>query len=121
MNRHILALAALVTVVGCGTDGLSLVAADPVPNPPQTRAQKPEADPAAQTVASLGPPQVPLKIEGEIVAKARAIVNGEVILDSELRQVTMQALAMTEKLPEPERSAKRKEIVRGELERLIER
>jgi parvulin-like peptidyl-prolyl isomerase len=121
MNRHILALAALVAVVGCGTDGPSLVAADPVPNPPQTRAQKPDAEPAAQTVASLGPPQVPPKMEGEVIAKARALVNGEVILDSELHQVTMQQLALTDRLAEPERSAKRNEIVRAELERLIER
>jgi parvulin-like peptidyl-prolyl isomerase len=129
MNSYRLTVAVLVfTVVGCGADHSSLIAAGPMPPAAEpapvaaARSQKPDGEQTTQVVAALESPR-PLRIEGEIVARPRAIVNGEPILDDELRATVIQVKAQMDQtqMSEAEKVARLKDVIRAELDKLIER
>jgi len=57
----------------------------------------------------------------QVAARIRATVNGEPILDDEVREAIYPFLLATQSLPEPERSNRRKEAFEKALQQLIER
>lgn len=89
------------------------------------RLQKPESDPpkrpASRSILDLAAYQGPTPSNGEVAARIRAIVNGEAILDEEVRETIYPQLLATQNLPEPERSTRRKELFENGLQSLIER
>jgi len=105
------------------------VAAPPQQPPPvqtpaaDARAPQPEQGGGGlqQTTAYTTDPAKPTPIQGQVTCRVRAVVNGVAILDDELRQAAYGELQMANQLAEPERSARLKEIIRRELEKLIER
>jgi parvulin-like peptidyl-prolyl isomerase len=56
----------------------------------------------------------------ETAARIRATVNSVPILDEEVREAIYPFLLATQRLPEPERSAKQKELFEREVQHLIE-
>lgn len=134
MACHRLMASAVValTVAGCAAEQTGLVAAGglaaPLPaveTPAVPRFQKPDQEPSARAatgnVLDSGSLAFPTSIEGKVAVRIRAHVNGKVILDDEVRETTYQALAETMSLPEPQRTARQKEIIEKGLEHLIER
>ncbi len=59
--------------------------------------------------------------DSQVAARIRATVNGEPILDDEVREAIYPYLLATQTLPEPERSNRRKEAFEKALEELIQR
>jgi peptidyl-prolyl cis-trans isomerase SurA len=57
----------------------------------------------------------------QVAVRVRAQVNGVAILDSEVKEACYPQLLATQSLPEPERSARRAEIFRQQLEQIIDR
>ena len=93
-----------------------------------SRLQKPESDPppsmpkqsqAARSILDLASYQAPTN--GETAAHIRATVNGEAILDEEVREAVYPYLLATQNLSEPERTARRKEAFNKQLDQLVER
>lgn len=121
MKWHCLTSAAfVVAVTGCVTAG-SEVRPQEVAAAMQSgtaRSQKPEDGP----VAALAPPQK-VPVEGEIAAKARALVNGEAILTTEIEPTLKQYRIQMQNagVPEPQMRARLQEVLRAELEKIIER
>jgi parvulin-like peptidyl-prolyl isomerase len=58
---------------------------------------------------------------GEIPARIRAAVNGQIIFDEEVRETIYPQLQRTQLIPEPERSARQKQLFDAALQQLIER
>jgi hypothetical protein len=92
---------------GCASDH-SLLSSDALPAPAVARLQE-EA------------PEPPPHIEGFVAAAIRATVNGHPILDSELREACWIQLRQAAELPEPQASARQHEILKQELDKLIDR
>lgn len=127
-----LATGLLTTVIlgsapGCANSFVSHAGEAPAVS---TRMQKPEvAPPAATTSKRVAPGSIldqvsytmPAPSDCETAARIRATVNGVAILDEEVREAIYPYLLATQTLPEPERSARRKEIFERELQTLIER
>jgi len=117
MNWHSVTVAGLVlAVVGCGSDR-SLLAAGTEPG---TNVSGPASTSRLQKPEPVEAPQ-PSPTEGEVAVKVRAHVNGLPILDDELRQACYPQLMAIASLPEPERSTRQTQIMRAELEKIIER
>lgn len=93
--------------------------------PNVSRLQKPESDPPKRTgsrsILDQATYQAPATSAGEVAAGIRATVNGQAILDQEVREAIYPFLVATQNLPEPERSARRKERFEKELQQIIER
>jgi hypothetical protein len=86
------------------------------------RAQAPDNDqPVALTgfPSPVDPPGV--QIAGYTAVRVVATVNGEAILEEELRAVTYDVLRRLEGVPEPERSKRQGEVLSQALTNLIER
>lgn len=99
--RH---LAALVVIsAGCQTEAPFLGA--PASSPAVARAQQAE----------------PVHIEGVLTSSIRATVNSRPILDDELREACWAQLREADQLSEPERSVRQQEILKRELDKLIDR
>ncbi len=96
-------------LVGCGSDRGTLNAEPP----PTLRAQKADLDAAA--------PEPTPKIEGQVMSRVRATVNGKPILEDELRESCWIALRQISSMPEPQRGNMQKEIVNTKLNDLIDR
>jgi len=111
-------LAALL-LVGCVAAQSSLGGgktasdASPYASSGSARPQKPESDPAAAAPAS--------PLTGEFAVRIRAKVNGEAILDEELRNAVFPELIAIRNKPEPQKSALQQEILNRALEHLIDR
>jgi peptidyl-prolyl cis-trans isomerase SurA len=56
-----------------------------------------------------------------VAVRVRAQVNGVAILDSEVKEACYPQLLATQSLPEPERSARRAEIFRQQLDQIVDR
>jgi parvulin-like peptidyl-prolyl isomerase len=68
------------------------------------------------------PPERPADVAGApVVARIIATVNGEAILEEEVRAVTYSALMAAQELPEAARLEKTKEIINAALNTIIER
>jgi parvulin-like peptidyl-prolyl isomerase len=89
-----------------------------------TRSQKPEADAprlaASKSLLDLASHNSAVP-NGQVAARIRATVNGDAILDEEVREAIYPFLLETQRLPEPERSQRRKEIFEKQLQQIIER
>jgi parvulin-like peptidyl-prolyl isomerase len=90
-----------------------------------SRLQKPESDSPKrggnQSILDQATYQTATPNTGEVAARIRATVNGTPILDEEVREAIYPHLMMTQNLPEPARSARRKEAFEKEMQQLIER
>jgi parvulin-like peptidyl-prolyl isomerase len=93
--------------------------------PNVSRLQKPENGGSKQaengSSLDLTAYRGPTPSNGEVAASIRATVNGQVILDEEVRETIYPVLQRTQLLPEPERSARQKQVVEAALQQLIER
>jgi parvulin-like peptidyl-prolyl isomerase len=83
----------------------------------QVRLQKPDLASVKEPV----PVHLPEPPDGTFAVRVRAKVNGVAILDEELRNYTYPALMAIRDMPEPEKSARQKEILLRALDQLIER
>jgi len=122
-----IAILALSCSLGCGSSSHSVLAqGSPGPDGPSvSRLQKPEDAPAkpAKKGSLLDLVSFEANVPGdcEVAARIRATVNGEPILDDEVKEAIYPFLLATQSLPEPERSNRRKEAFEKALQRLIER
>jgi hypothetical protein len=101
-------------LAGCGSERGTLNAEPP----PTLRAQKADLDSAAPDAA---PPDTPPKIEGQVMSRVRATVNGKPILEDELRETCWLPLRQIANAPEPQRTNLQKEIINAKLNELIDR
>lgn len=137
-----MAAAAFWCAAGCATQTAYLQNADPktadVTNQAETkpagqpyvgvsavsRLQKPDGDTKQPRSASLLDQvsyDVPAPSQSQVAARIRATVNGVPILDEEVREAVYPYLLASQGLPEPERSQKRAEVFKQELQQIIER
>lgn len=100
-------------LAGCSSDR-GTVNAEP---PPTLRAQKADLDAAVESAA----PDAPPKIEGKVMSRVRATVNGKPILEDELRETCWMPLRQISNAPEPQRTNLQKEIINAKLNELIDR
>jgi peptidyl-prolyl cis-trans isomerase SurA len=85
------------------------------------RGQAPDAEPSvlvAQVTAYSNPG---VQLVGYTAAHVAAVVNGEAILDEEMRAAAHDLMRRLDGMPEPERSKKQAEILNQVLNALIER
>lgn len=87
---------------------------------PRPQAARPAA-PVRQTVFDVARDAFPGLPQGKVAVRIRAQVNGVAILDDEVRQACYRYLLEVQRLPEPERSTRQKEIINRELQSLIDR
>ncbi|MBY0525489.1 MAG: peptidyl-prolyl cis-trans isomerase [Gemmataceae bacterium] len=135
MNGHRLTLAALFVIAGGCAAPLTLPSAQHAraaqgagvenEKPSATRSQKPESETGTEPAAAAVPPadsstQMPA-IQGRAASRVLATVNGRPIMQNELDQAIAPHIGRINQLQEPERSARREEIIRRELETLVER
>lgn len=134
MRRHLHFIASIgllaVAGIGCGTDrplrtsSEAPAAAHDVSKPPPAvvRPQKVEPDGVIQTgLLDTLPDAANEATNAQFAARIRATVNGVPILDEEVQATSFQFLALVDRLPEPERSVKRREILKEALDQLVER
>jgi hypothetical protein len=103
-------------------DSLQISAADKTAtSQPEKRLQREEneeSDSSVQTaVYQPVPPPDPTKVALRILAQ----VNGQPILDSEVKEACYPQLMATQSMSEPERSARRAEIFRQQMDQIIDR
>jgi peptidyl-prolyl cis-trans isomerase SurA len=125
-SRPILPSLLLAMLAGCSSAQRTVAAAQADAGPqPVARLQKSESEsakPAPEVRSGLdlvSYAQAPA--DSQVAVRIRATVNGMAILDSELREAVYPVLMATQGMPEPERSARRKEAFDKELQQLIER
>src|SRR5262245_27287288 len=99
----------VMLLVGCSSDR-GLLNADP---PPTARAQKADLDAAVPDPAP--------KVEGQVMSRVRATVNGRPILEDELREACWLPLREIGSLPEPQLGLRQKEVLMAKLNELIDR
>lgn len=95
-------------LAGCGSDRGTLNAEPP----PNARAQKADLDVAVEP---------PAKVEGQLMSRVRATVNGRPILEDELREACWFALREASMMPQPQQGIRQKEILNAKLSELIDR
>jgi parvulin-like peptidyl-prolyl isomerase len=103
-------------------DSISLAAADkPATSQPEKRLQRDENEESDSSVrpAVYQPTRPP--DAAQVAIRVRATVNGVAILDSEVKEACYPLLMATQSLSEPERSARRAEIFRQQLDQIIDR
>src|SRR5262245_37906525 len=96
-------VASVVIISGCRSEVPFL--AGPASGPAVARAQQAE----------------PVQIEGVVTSRIRATVNSRPILDDELREACWAQLREADQLAEPERSNRQQEILKRELDKLVDR
>ncbi|TMQ33302.1 MAG: hypothetical protein E6K70_13830 [Planctomycetota bacterium] len=93
--------------------------------PSVARSQKPEGEAARPAQGGSILDQVSYNVsppgQSQVAARIRAVVDNVPILDEEVREQIYPYLLATQNDPEPERSQKRAEIFRQELQQIIER
>jgi peptidyl-prolyl cis-trans isomerase SurA len=121
-----LRLAALaLTAAGCGSER-STVDAGQLPAPAVARLQQSDPDPAGPSLRPVADPPAGSGLpkagpEGFVTSRVRALVNGRPILDDELREASWAQLRYASQMPEPQRSERMKDILKQELDKLIDR
>jgi peptidyl-prolyl cis-trans isomerase C len=108
--------------------GESNTAANPASQseqPTVSRFQKAEdktlEQPAQGSILDLISYHVQGPTDGSVAVQIRATVNGVAILDEEVRSAIYPILMAIQRLPEPERSTRRKEVFAKQIDHLIER
>jgi parvulin-like peptidyl-prolyl isomerase len=88
-----------------------------------SRSQQPDEPGISQTSKkeTILPGPVAGPLDGRYTARIRAKVNGQPILDDEVRQSCYKDLLLSQNLPEPQRTAQCVKIINQELEHLIDR
>jgi parvulin-like peptidyl-prolyl isomerase len=91
------------------------------PGEPLSRSQKPDSGVRSASLLDTAPERSSEVVMSRPAARVRALVNGEAILDEELKAASYQGLIAAESLPEPERTQRRTEILTQALTQLVER
>ncbi len=124
MRRHLLflCLVSSAALAGCSAQG----SRDVITPPPVARSQQADPPAPAKTRPKSNcldalPEQPADAVSGEVAARIRATVNGSPIFDEEVHANAYQVLVAIDSLPEPERSQKRREVLKEVLDQLIER
>jgi peptidyl-prolyl cis-trans isomerase SurA len=131
-NRQWAAWACLLSfslAMGCGSDKPVLAAKDSHQNPVAASAIEPEkrlqTDDSDESDSSVHPANYTQPARepnpAQIAVRVWAQVNGVAILDNEVKDACYPQLLATQSLPEPEKSARRAEIVRQQLQQIIDR
>lgn len=84
------------------------------------RSQQPEVDDEIEQIG-FTPKRQSSILDGQDASRVRATVDGVAILDDELKQAAFGELMEIRNLTEPELSVRTRQILRRELEKLIER
>lgn len=113
-------LLSFTLVVGCGSDRPALTA-DAVVTSPEKRLQKEEPEEADSAVQPANYQPIPEPNPANVAIRVRAQVNGVAILDNEVKEACYPQLLATQSLSEPERSARRAEIIKQQLQQIIDR
>ncbi|MBI1913283.1 MAG: peptidyl-prolyl cis-trans isomerase [Planctomycetes bacterium] len=134
MSRHLHIVAstlALAVSIGCGTDRPvqapsqvqeSTWIGDGSKPPSVARLQKEEQGGIVRTGLDDTLPEASSEVtNAQSAARILATVNAAPIFSEEVQATSFQFLAVIERLPEPERSMKRREILKEALDQLVER
>jgi len=115
-------------LLGCGSDRPALAAKDlalaqgPAPaSPLEKRLQKDDGEESDPSVQPARYQPVPEPNPAQVAVRLVAQVNGIAVLDNEVKEACYPQLLATQSMPEPERSARRAEIFRKQLEDIIDR
>jgi parvulin-like peptidyl-prolyl isomerase len=107
-------------LVAAGPPGQGLAAPSGGAAPPAARSQA-DDDERTGSVKSAKYTPPPSDPNAEVAVRVRAQVNGVAILDDEIREACYPQLMAIESLPEPERGARRAEILLQQLQQIIDR
>jgi peptidyl-prolyl cis-trans isomerase SurA len=130
MKCHRLLVLAGVTlglVGGCASENVFLPAPAQVSTretakpSPVARPQKEDSPPITRTNLLDVLPEVGGDNSGEVAARIVATVNGVPVFEEEVQAAAYQFMMQVARLPEPERSIKRREVFKDSLDQLIER
>ena len=116
-------------LVGCGSDRPILAAKDSAavatamtaPSLPEKRLLKDDPEETDSSVQPANYQPIPEPNPANVAVRVRAQVNGIAILDNEVKEACYPQLLATQSLSEPERSARRADIIRQQLLQIIER
>jgi len=133
MSRHLHIVAstlALALFSGCGTapvrgptETQESIGTRGVSKPPSVaRPQKEDSGGIVRTGLDDALPEGSSEVtNAQSAARILATVNGVPIFSEEVQATSFQFLAVVERLPEPERSVKRREVLKEALDQLVER
>jgi parvulin-like peptidyl-prolyl isomerase len=114
--------------VGCGFDKSVLAADEPKPAPsdPPAQTRMQNADPApkktaASNILDLASYEATPQSQSQVAARICATVNGVAILQEEVLRVVLPNIVAANALPDPERTARKREIYKQAREALVER
>ena len=116
-------------LVGCGSDRPILAAKDSAavatamtaPSLPEKRLLKDDPEETDSSVQPANYQPIPEPNPANVAVRVRAQVNGIAILDNEVKEACYPQLLATQSLSEPERSARRADIIKQQLLQIIER
>jgi parvulin-like peptidyl-prolyl isomerase len=123
-------LVSLFLLAGCEWNRPALAAADSVPvaavdkpttSQPEKRLQRDENEESDSSVQHASYQPTPPPDPAHVADRVRAVINGVAILDSEVKDACYPQLMATQSMSEPERSARRAEIFRQQLDQIIDR
>lgn len=123
-------LISVFLLVGCESNRPALAAADftpmavtdkPATSQPEKRLQRDENEDSDSSVQAASYQPIPPPDPARMIDRVRAQVNGQPILDSEVKEASYPQLMATQSMPEPDRSARRAEIFRQQLDQIIDR
>src|SRR5262249_25612983 len=134
MSRHLPIVAralALAVSIGCATDRpvhAPAVSQDPIPTrdvskpPSVARPQKEDSGGVVRTGLDDTLPEASSEVtNAQSAARILATVNAAPVFYEEVQALSFQFLALVDRLPEPDRSIKRREILKEALDQLVER
>ena len=116
-------------LVGCGSDRPTLAANDSAavatamtaPSLPEKRLLKDDPEETDSSVQPANYQPIPEPNPANVAVRVCAQVNGIAILDNEVKEACYPQLLATQSLSEPERSARRADIIKQQLLQIIER
>jgi len=113
-------------LVGCGSDRPTLTAKDSpaaatATSLPEKRLLKDDPKETDSSVQPANYQPIPEPNPANVAVRVRAQVNGIAILDNEVKEACYPQLMATQSMSEPERSARRADIIKQQLLQIIER
>jgi len=116
-------------LVGCGSDRPTLAANDSAavatamtaPSLPEKRLLKDDPEETDSSVQPANYQPIPEPNPANVAVRVCAQVNGIAILDNEVKEACYPQLMATQSMSEPERSARRADIIKQQLLQIIER